>query len=112
MSQEFPVISSVHGQDPSEPAPPVRVVIEINTWERGDAVARFLEAHGIASSVVRRGISFLSGAWVYACVPVPMLVLLSEQLGVLKIEKEIPPVLYDPAVIEEESWGAIKNRFK
>ena len=89
--------------DPSKPAPSVRVRIRTDTRSR-DAVARFLEAHGIAARTYYGVLS--------VCVPVPLLVPLSEQPGVRRMEKVIPPVLHTPAVIEEESWGTIKNRFK
>ena len=101
--------------DPSKPAPSIYVDIGIYTIESVDVVVRFLADHGI--SIPPRRIWKDEDAYppglIGACVPVPLLVPLSELPGVSsRIRKVYPPVLLAPAVIEEESWGAIKNRFK
>ena len=100
--------------DPSKPAPSVYVRIEVYTTESVDAVVRFLEDHGI--SIPPRRIWKNEDAYppglLWACVPVPLLVPLSEQPGVGKVGIIVPASYGSPSVIEEESWGTIKNRFK
>ncbi len=99
--------------DPAQPAPSIYVDIKTDTRSRVDAVARFLEVHGIAAYIWKDD---PEGAFWYgllsSCVPVPLLVPLSEQPGVYEVGIIIPASYGSPSVIEEESWGAIKHRFK
>ena len=98
--------------DPAQPAPSIYVGIETDTPARVDAVARFLEVHGIAAHIWKGDPGVFWHGLLSSCVSVPLLVSLSGQAGVLRIEEVIPPRFDTPAVIEEESWGAIKHRFK
>ncbi len=101
--------------DPSKPAPSISVSIKTYTSESVDSIARFLEDHGISPRPIRKDEADSKSVierTLWACVPVPLLGPLSEQPGVLRVEKMVPPVLYTPTVVEEESWGTIKNLFK
>ena len=89
--------------DPSKPAPSiyVEVIVEVEAVE---LVRVLLEDHGIRY--------YVSYHYFEACVPVPLLVPLSELPGVYRIAL-VPPLESDSAtLLEGASWGVIKDRLK
>ena len=78
-------------RSPAPPAPSVRVNIRTDTPARVDAVARFLADQGISARTWQGDSASVIQGLLGARVPVSLLVRLSEQAGVLRVWKEIPP---------------------
>ena len=79
-------------RSPAPPAPSVRVKIQTDTRSRVDAVARFLEDQGIAADTWQGDSASVIQGLLWARVPVSLLVRLSEQAGVLSVEKVYPSI--------------------
>ena len=99
---EFPV--DFRNWDPSKPAPSVYVEVIVEEIEAVELVTVLLEDHGIPY--------WARDHYVQACVPVPLLVPLSELPGVHSIALVPPFESTSPTLLEGVSWGAVKDRFK
>ena len=98
---EFPV--DFRNWDPSKPAPSIHVKVTVEEVEAVELVRVLLEDNGIR---------YVSDYGVEACVPVPLLVPLSELPGVHRIALVPPFESTSPTLLEGVSWGAVKDRFK
>ena len=101
--------------DPSQPAPSLRVRAITLRREGVHEVARYLEDHGISSRLWEGQSEDGIQGMVWACVPLPLVVPLSEQPAVFSLREvfEARPRGDDTITqLEPASWGRIKSRFQ
>ncbi len=96
-------------RSPAPPAPSVRVKIQTDTPARVDAVARFLADQGISADTWQGDSASVIQGLLWARVPVSLLVRLSEQAGVLRIEKVYPSIPLQNNGSSEEDTPASKH---
>ncbi len=95
--------------EPSKPAPSIYLEVIVEEIEAVDRVTEYLEENGIPSDAY---VAFHWALAVEACLPVPLLVPLSELPGVRRIGWVVPFESLSPTLLEGVSWGAVKDRFK
>ena len=97
--------------DISMPAPSIPVNVQTETAEDIDTVSNYLQTHGITRVRSWKGGSedAIKGRQLLACVPVPLLVSLSELPGVLVVRLRGGVTELLPTGVRSTSWGRAKR---
>ena len=100
--------------DPSKPAPSFYVQVRVGKIEAVERVTVLLEDHGIRCGSFEEWDlpCYVDGGRVVGCVPLPLLVPLSELPGVDWIALVPPFESASSTLLEGVSWGAVKDRLK